>query len=93
MVPWILFQIQAVLPEVVRSLPQDCWPLALHCLVCDPLLWSQQPVGIGLTLCHMCCSQSNGSLYCMEVSVFLLCNAIILVANMIRLAKFPSYIE
>ncbi len=38
MVPWILFQIQAVLPEVVRSLPQDCCPLALLCLACDTFL-------------------------------------------------------
>ena len=90
MVPCIPFQIQAVLPEVVRSLPQDCCPLALLCLACDTLLWSQQPVGIGLTLCHMCCSQSNGSFYCMEVSVFLFGNAMqqLRAANMIRLAKF-----
>lgn len=62
------FQIWAVLPEVVWSLPQDCWPLVFHCLVCVASLWPQQPVGSGFALCHVCCTKSNGSFYCMEVS-------------------------
>lgn len=62
------FQIWAVLPEVVWSLPQDCWPLVFHCLVCVASLWPQQPVGSRFALCHVCCTKSNGSFYCMEVS-------------------------
>ena len=64
----VSFQIWHVLPEVVWSLPQDCWQLVFYCLVCDTPLWPQQPVGCGVTLCHVFCTKSNGSFYCMEVS-------------------------
>ena len=63
------FQIWAVLLEVVWSLPQACRQLVLPCLDRDTSLWPQQPVGMGFTLCHLCCCESNGSFHCMEVSL------------------------
>ena len=57
---WHLFQVWSLLLEVVRSVSEACCQCLLLCSVSRTFFWSQQPVAIGFTFCHLCYSESNG---------------------------------